>query len=304
MKIPDRFWVETTPRLTEAALAALLQTLLRPTDDLPFGVIKIRPYDLEATRFAWAAVQIAGELANAPGVTADLGTGLAVVWSVAERDLPRGPGPAIAAGRRVGATLSSWTKELGHRIGSQLTGAGAAAFLKGLKENVEIRKLKPQRPRPREDPFEPMLVVAKKHERQLRAEFGVDDCGEVPSAADRIAYVNALSIGYDSKDLIRALDGRAAKCRRSRLWKSADTAENFLRIAWLFKDKRRIDDALIAAPATVDDTTIVRGPGGTFVAGRELAEPSAAPAPMPAPDPPPSPDEGFTAINDWIEKQQ
>ena len=138
---------------------------------------------------------------------------------------------------------------------------------------------------------------------RLRAEFGIDDCGEVPSAADRIAYVNALSIGYDSKDLIRALDGRAAKCRRSRLWKSADTAENFLRIAWLFKDKRRIDDALIAAPATVDDTTIVRGPGGTFVAGRELAEPSAPPAP--APDPPPSPEgEGFTAINDWIEKQQ
>ena len=203
MKIPDRFWVETTPRLTEAALAALLQTLLRPTDDLPFGVIKIRPYDLEATRFAWAAVQIAGELANAPGVTADLGTGLAVVWSVAERDLPRGPGPAIAAGRRVGATLSSWTKELGHRIGSQLTGAGAAAFLKGLKESVEIRKLKPQRPRPREDPFEPMLVRRRRLRRgaersrpdrlRQRAQHrirlqGSDprarwSCGEVPAFA-------------------------------------------------------------------------------------------------------------------------
>lgn len=279
MKFPDRFWVETTPRLTDAALAALLQTLLRPSDDLPVGVIKVRPLDFEATRFAWAATQIAGELAHAPGVTSDLGTGLAVVWAIAERDLPRGPGPAIAAGRRVGATLSSWTKELGNRIGSQLSGEGAVAFLKGLKESIEIRKLKPQRPRPRADPFEPMLAVAKKRERHLRAEFdGVDDLGEAASAADRLAFVKALSVGYSDADLLRALDGRAVKCRRSRMYQGGDTAETFLRIAWVFAEKWRIDDAIRAAPAAVEDNVIVRGPGGTFVGGRQLVESPAVPA--------------------------
>ena len=278
MKFPDRFWVETTPRLTDAALAALLQTLLRPSDDLPVGVLKVRPFDFEATRFAWAATQIAGELAHAPGVTSDPATGLAVVWAIAERDLPRGPGPAIASGRRVGATLSSWTKELGNRIGSQLSGAGAVAFLKGLKENIEIRKLKPKLPRPRADPFEPMLVLAKKRERELRSEFiGVDDIGETASAADRLAFVKALSVGYSDADLLRALDGRAAKCRRSRLYQGTDTAESFLRIAWVFAEKWRIDDAIRAAPAAVEDTAIVRGPGGTFVGGRQVDE---SPAPV------------------------
>ena len=297
MKFPDRFWVETCPRLTDPALAALLQTLLRQADDLPVGVIKVRPIDFEASRFAWAAQQIAGELASAPGITADQGTGLAVVWAVAERDLPRGPGPAIAAGRQVGRTQSSWTKELGHRIGTQLSGEGAAAFLRGLKEQIDIRKLKPQRPRPRADPFEPVLQAAKKLERQLRAEFeGVVDRGERPSASDRTAIVNALGLGLEVGDILQALHGRAEKCRRSRLWQGHDTAEGFLNIAWVFGDKRRIDEALRAAPAApVSDNAVVRGPGGTFVGGRQLADEPAAPqvaAPFVDSD-------AFRAIREW-----
>lgn len=300
MKFPDRFWIETTPRLTDVALAALLTVLLRGADDLPPGVIRARAIDLEETRFAWAASQIADEIGAAPGITVDGDTGLAVVWELASRALPQGPGPALAVGRLLGATQSSWTKELAHRIGTQLTGKSVQQFLRGLQETIAIRKLKPQRPRPRSDRFEPDLLVAKRLERHLRAEFeGVEDRGERPGAADRIAIVNALGLGYETSDILQALHGRAEKCRRSRMWQATDTAEAFLRIAWVFAEKRRIEEALRTSPAVpVPDTAIIRGPGGTFVAGRQVFAPEAVPIPA-APD-----GDGANPVRDWLNKQR
>lgn len=301
MKFPERFWAETTPRLTDVAVAALLTVLLHRADELPPGVLRARAVDLEDTRFGWAAVQIAAEIAAAPGVTVDSTTGLAVVWEVAMHDLPRGPGPALAAGRRIGATQSSWTRELANRIGSQLTGSGREQFLVGLQETMAIRTVKPQRPRPRADRFEPELLLAKRLERQLRAEFdGVEDRGERPSAADRIAIVNALGLGLEIADILQALHGRAEKCRRSRLWQGHDTAEIFLNIAWVFADKRRIDEALRAAPAApVPDNAIVRGPAGLFVAGRQVAESAPEQEPSPPPD-----SSGLQTITDWIDARK
>lgn len=298
MKAPDRFWSETADRLTDVALAALLAALLRRPAEYPVGVIHAWAVHFRDSRFAWAAEQIAGELAAAPGVTVDNKTGLAVIWSIAELGVPHSLSEALAVGRRVGATASSFTRELADRVQAPLSAALRDRVRAGVAEHIAYKGMRPQRPRPRVDPFEPLLAFAKKRERQLRAEFdGVDDRGEVPSAADRLAFVNALGAGYDPDDLLRALDGRAAKCRRSRLWQGTDTAESFLRIAWVFTEKRRIDDAIQAAPAAVEDTTIMRGPGGTFVAGRQVFDDKPDPAPSP-------PADGDDQLQQWVARNK
>ena len=92
MKIPQSFWSETAPRLTDVSLAALLYGLHRSGVDLPVGVLRTGEA-WNDTRFAWAADQVAAEIAAAPGVAVDPNARLAVVWevAVAEQQLFRLP---------------------------------------------------------------------------------------------------------------------------------------------------------------------------------------------------------------------
>jgi hypothetical protein len=173
-------------------------------------------------------------------------------------------------------------------------------FTAGVAESIKFQGPRPQRPRPRADPFEVELLMAKKLERELRAGFeGVEDRGDRPSAADRIAFVNALGAGLTAEDIYRAMAGRAEKCRRSRLWQGQDTAEKFLSLAWVLEKRARIDEAIRAAPAApVDDNTIMRGPGGTFVAGRQVFEDATTPSSS-------SPgDDGDDVLGKWVKQHQ
>jgi hypothetical protein len=241
VKQPEQFWSETIPRLSDLAVAALLYGLGNGPKDLPAGVVRSEVPAWESTRFAWAAQQITSELASAAGTSYDAGVGLLVVWSVATAELPRGPGPARHWGRAIAMTRASWVHELAKRLGSQMRGATQDAFREGLADKgAKIKSFAPLRPRPRADPFEADLAMAKALERQLRAEFAdVDDLGDKPSPADRRAFVNILAAGYTTEQVMDALRGRADKCRRSRRWRDVDTVQVFLRLSWLCAEVRR-----------------------------------------------------------------
>lgn len=296
MKIPDVFWNETAPRLSDMALAALLQVTLRQTEDLPAGVFRASP-DALGIRFAWAVEQILEELAAAPGITFCSKTNLAVVWSIAEVAHPRSPGEAQAAGRRIGNTHASWAAGLKSAVATALGGSVREKFETGFKSCGPAPRFPSARRRKVADDIEASLVTIKRLERQLRAEFdGIAEIGERPTVADRLAVVRMLGAGLTVDDIMQALHGRAAKCRRSRVWQGHDTAEQFLRLGWLAEKRSRLDEAMRAAPAAhVEDNAIVRGPGGTFVGGRQLADESDAPqVAAPFVD-----SEAFRAIREW-----
>ena len=86
VKFPLRFRTDTLSRLSDVAAAALLFGLTDPSDLLPQGVLQADAHAWGSTRFAWAAGQVAAEIAAAPGITVDAG-GLAVVWEVAAAEL-------------------------------------------------------------------------------------------------------------------------------------------------------------------------------------------------------------------------
>lgn len=276
MKQPEQFWSETIPRLSDLAVAALLYGLGNGPKDLPAGVVRSEVPAWESTRFAWAAQQITSELASAAGTSYDAGVGLLVVWSVATAELPRGPGPARHWGRAIAMTRASWVHELAKRLGSQMRGATQDAFREGLADKgAKIKSFAPLRPRPRADPFEVDLAMAKALERQLRAEFAdVDDLGDKPSPADRRAFVNILAAGYTTEQVMDALRGRADKCRRSRRWRDVDTVQVFLRLSWLCAEVRRfVESEQVGASLSQDTTGIVVGESGRkFVGGREVFE--------------------------------
>lgn len=298
MKISERFWTETVSRLSVAAEAALLHALLRRPPDLPLGVFSASAAAFESvSRFAWAASQIEAELSIAEGIAVDSTTKLAVVWEVALSDLPRAPMPARGHGRRVGATGASWTRELVQRTAHALDGSMRTAFEEAVAPFFKPGRGRPKpRPRPRGDDFEANLHRLKRVERSLRADFRVDDRGERPGVDDRLAVVQTMAHGVALDDIEAALYGRAEKCRRSRMWQGSDTAESFLRISWLCANKERLDDALRDAPALTPDTAVVRGPGGTFVAGRQLYE---APAVRAQEETEPG---DVSLIDEWINK--
>lgn len=273
VKLPERFWQETCPRVTDVTLAALLQSLLHSPDTLPVGVINVATTAFEATRFAWAATQIAGELAIAPGLTVDSLSGLAVVWEVALAELPRGPYAAAYWGRRIADTQASWARELAKRLGSKMEPVTRAPFEKSLRESGWPKfKVTPMKPRRRVDGFEAELQLAKRTEHLLRSEFqDADDLGERPSPADRRAFVAILSAGFSVEQTLDALRGRADKCRRHRRWKDLDTAQVFLRLTWLCADVRRFVDAeQVGASLRQDPSGIVTGPAGNFAHGLEI----------------------------------
>jgi hypothetical protein len=276
VKQPEQFWSETIPRLSDLAVAALLYGLGNGPKDLPTGVVRSEVPAWESTRFAWAAQQITSELASAAGTSYDAGVGLLVVWSVATAELPRGPGPARHWGRAIAMTRASWVHELAKRLGSQMRGATQEAFREGLADKgAKIKSFAPLRPRPRADPFEADLVMAKALERQLRVEFAdIDDLGDKPSSADRRAFVGILAAGYTTEQVMDALRGRADKCRRSRRWRDIDTGQVFLRLTWICAEVRRFIEAeQVGASLSQDTTGIVVGEGGRkFVGGREVYE--------------------------------
>lgn len=271
MKIPQSFWSETAPRLTEVSLAALLTALHRSGPDLPIGVIRTGEAWLE-TRFAWAADQVAAEIAAAPGVAVDPAARLAVVWEVALGEQPRGPGPATLWARRLLATEASFSRELAQRLAKGMDGKTRAAFQAQLPRTWPRFKNPGLPPRRVADEFTAGLQQAKQLERQLRAEFpDVDDLGDKPTPADRRAFVGILGAGHSAQDVLDALCGRADKCRRHRRWKDIDTAQSFLRLAWLCANVRRFEDAgQVGASLKQDPTGIVTGPAGNFAHGLEV----------------------------------
>lgn len=274
MKLPDRFWIETISRLSDIGVAALLYSLGRQPEDLPFGVVRSEVPAWEATRFGWAAQLITSELATAAGTTYDPGVGLLVVWSVATAELPHGPGPARGWGRLIAKTQASWRRELVKRLGSQLRGATQAAFLAGLSDidMKKTRSLAPMRPRPRADAFEVELVLAKKLEYQLRARFpDVDDLGTKPSPADRRTFASILAAGFTGEQVLDALRGQAEKCAKNRRWRDIDAAQSFLKVSWLCGDVTRLERAeQVGASLRQDPSGIVTGPAGNFAHGLEI----------------------------------
>ena len=274
MKIPQSFWSETAPRLTDVSLAALLYGLHRSGVDLPVGVLRTGEAWIE-TRFAWAADQVSAEIAAAPGVAVDPNARLAVVWEVAVAEQPRGPMPATAWARRLLATEASFSHELALRLSKGMDGATRAAFQKVLPRTWPRFKSPGLPSRRVSDPFAADLAAAKVLERQLRAEFSdVDDLGDKPSPADRRAFVGILGAGYTTEQVMDALRGRADKCRRSRRWRDIDTGQVFLRITWLCAEVRRFIEAeQVGASLSQDTTGIVIGESGRkFVGGREVYE--------------------------------
>lgn len=276
VKFPLRFRTDTLSRLSDVAAAALMFGLTDPADLLPLGVFQADAHAWGSTRFAWAAGQVAAEIAAAPGITVDAG-GLAVVWEVAAAELPHGPGPARGWGRKIGATQASWVRELVRVLGAKMTPSSREALIAGVNETSDrkLARVAPPRPRPRGDPFEAGLALAKQTERQLRAEFaGVDDLGDKPSPADRRCYVNIVGAGFTEEQVIDALLGRADKCRRQRRWKDLDTVQTFLRLSWLCAEVRRfVESEQVGASLAQDTTGIVVGEGGRkFVGGREVYE--------------------------------
>lgn len=273
MKIPQSFWLETAPRLTDVSLCALLMGLNRSGVDLPVGVLRTGEAWIE-TRFAWAADQVSAEIAAAPGVAVDPARRLAVVWDVALAEQPCGPQAAIAWARRMVANEATFSEELAKRLAKGMSSKTRAAFDPEIPRPWRFRSpgLPPRR---RGDQFAADLAMVKVLERQLRAEFpDVDDLGDRPSPADRRAFVGILGAGYTTEQVLDALRGRADKCRRSRRWRDVDTAQVFLRLSWLCAEVRRFIEAeQVGASLSQDTTGIVVGESGKkFVGGREVYE--------------------------------
>lgn len=276
MKFSPRFQAETLSRLTDVSVAALLMALSHGNEDLPVGVLPASSHFWAGTRFAWAANYVSGEISAAPGVTVDSGSGLAVVWEVATAESPRGPGPAVFWAKRIVATEASWAKELVKRLAARMNDVTRDVFVRTVAEQGWPRfKPSPVKVRPRVDGFEPELHAAKRLEHRLRATFSdVDDLGELPSPADRRAFVTALGAGYSGEQVLDALRGQAEKCAKNRRWRDVDAAQSFLRISWVCSDANRFERAEQAgATLRQDPTTITIGVGGAkFVGGREVYE--------------------------------
>jgi len=298
VKFPERFWTKTISRLSVAAEAALVHALLRRPPDLPPGVFLASAAAFEPhSRYAWSASQIEEELAAADGIAVDSNSKLAVVWEVALANLPTAPMPARGHGRRVVATGASWMAELAKRTKQAMSGSTRVAFEQAVEPFLKpgAKQAVRAKPRPRGDDFNASIVMLKRLERELRSGFhGVTDLGDQPSIKDRLEMARIMAHGVELDDIVRALHGRAEKCRRSRVWQGQDTAEKYLRLSWICATRTRFDDALGEAPAPMPDTAIVRGPGGTFVGGRQICEPD-SPAPI---DPEPPADIGV--LDDWL----
>ena len=286
MKFPERFWTETIPRLTDVSVAALLHALATAPESLPRGVIRASAGHWAETRYAWAATQIDAELSIAPGITVDPRAELAVVWEVATAELPPGVRPAAGWARRIALTQASFAHELADRLQRPMRGETRSSFqaalaAAGLKVK-KTRKVTTLPPRPRADPFEPLLVAIKRYERSLRAELDVEDLGERPSAADRRAIVGVLAAGYDEEFVLDALAGRAEKCRKNPRWRDVDTAESYLRITWLCTDLRRLQEAqrVGAVIKQEPESAVVVGEDGRrYFNGMEIFQTEPAPDP-------------------------
>lgn len=279
MVFTDRFRTHTLAKISDAAVAALLTGLLYPRATLPPGVFEAsaeRLRDAHA-RFSWAADYLAAEIAAAPGITVCSSTGLGVVWSEIHHPRIDNPSMARGRGRQIARTAASFMSGIIGELRGTLSEAAAEAMKDAYKaELVAMRREGSQIPRqraaPRQNEFDRAAVRAKQMEHEFRAEFdGVVDLGAVPGAADRRAVVNIMSTGVSSAELFKAMEGRAAQCRRARMWDGLDTAEQFLRIVWLCASPRRFADALAAAPVEDVRGQVLRTEHGTFVGGREVA---------------------------------
>ena len=178
--------------------------------------------------------------------------------------------------KRIVATEASWAKELVKRLAARMNDVTRDVFVRTVAEQGWPRfKPSPVKVRPRVDGFEPELHAAKRLEHRLRATFSdVDDLGELPSPADRRAFVTALGAGYSGEQVLDALRGQAEKCAKNRRWRDVDAAQSFLRISWVCSDANRFERAEQAgATLRQDPTTITIGVGGAkFVGGREVYE--------------------------------
>ena len=269
----ENFWSITAPKLSDVSVAALVAALDRAPDELPPGVFRASFEHLHDSRFAWAAEYIMAELLAAPGVTIDQRAGLGVVWSEIGLRPVANPNMARPRARKIVELGASFVPALLERIKATLAANTAQAFEEAAKASGRRQSIPPAKMKPRGDPFEAPLARAKKLERQLRAQFDVEDLGERASMADRRAVVGIMSTGATSTQLLEALRGRAAWCGRQRWWDTTDTAEAYLRITWICATARRFEEMLTMAPSQPPEPgRVVKTEHGTFVGGRQIFE--------------------------------
>ncbi len=279
MHLTERLRTHTLGKISDAAAAALLFALLYPRAALPPGVFEASADRLRDAhpRFAWAAAEIAAEIAAAPGVTVCTRTGLGVVRS--EIHNPRIDNPSMAnhRGRLIARTRASFMDSVVSELVAAMSSASGAALKAAYgAELANLRKEGTPIPRQRSarsSDLDAVVARAKRMEHELRAQFeDITDRGGDPSAADRRAVVAIMSLGVTAPQFFQALQGRAVQCHRGRMWDGLDTAEHFLRIVWLCGSLKRFEDALASAPVDVVRGHVLRTEHGVFVGGRELAE--------------------------------
>lgn len=299
MVFSERLRTHTLPKLTDVTVAALLSALAFPRAQHPPGVFEATAERFRDSRFGWAAEYIAAEIAAAPGVTVCTRTGLGVVWSEIHHPTVANPNMARARGKLIAETATSFNDEMIRELVATLSTATAVALNQAYLENRAKRPPPTQRQRAQRDEFEDVLAAAKKLERELRAEFDVADLGPTPSPAERRAVVGILSTGATGEQLLEALEGRAADCRVSRHWDGKDTADLYLRITWICARPKRFEKALGAVPAEEPlPAEFIRNEHGTFIGGRELAEP------VPEALEPPTIGGGLEVIQGWLDRTE
>lgn len=300
--LTERLRTHTLGKITDAAAAALLLGLIYPRAALPPGVFEASADRLRDAhpRFAWAAAEIAAEIAAAPNVVVCTTTGLGVCWSEIYSPRINNPSMAQHRGRLVARTGASFARELLDRMTVDASDTCRAALATGYED--ELREMKkagtpiPRKRRAQPSDLDSVVTRAKRMERELRAEFdGVEDMGGEPSAAERRDIVRILSLGVTAPQICQALQGRAVQCHRSRMWDGIDTAEEFLRLRWICSSLKRFEDALAAAPIERPKSAVVKTEHGTFVGGRQLIEPFIDPDPAPG-DP--------RLLDEWLASRQ
>lgn len=259
--------------LSDTAAIALLTFLAADESRFVLGVADVSAERIRASRWAWAASHVAGELAAAPGCSTDPYAGLMICWHALDTsNLP--PMRALNLGRRLGAIRASFVDEAARRIRLGLSRDSLITFERGF---AEARAKTPVSATPRPpagssaDTFEAELRAAKLLEHGLRGELDAPDLGSKVTAAERGLYVRALGAGVRPDDIEAALRGRATACRRRPLWRGESTADRFLRLTWLLAEHERIAEALAEPDENAASTpTVARTGDVVAIDGHEV----------------------------------